>query len=343
MVRGLEAGADDFVSKSSDGEILKTRIRSLLRRKLLHEENLRITSEFKNKEIELERARDEKRTAETRAALAEALEQSNRELGSAYRELQETQAQLVQSAKMASLGSLVAGIAHEINNPLAFVTSHLTTVTRGLEAIVPEIEAHLSAGGNRTLAKMRERLGAMRLGVDRVEDLVVKLRTFSRLDEAETKAIEIEGSIEAVLTLLQHKLTERITVIKRYGDIKVVSCYPGPLNQVIMNVISNAIDAIEGFGTITIETGRSGSMFFLSITDTGKGIPRAIRDRIFEPFFTTKPIGAGTGLGLSISYGIVKRHRGEIEIKSEEGQGTEVVIKIPLDKNGREDDARSVA
>ena len=331
MMRGLEAGADDFVGKSSESEILKARIRALLRRKFLHEENTRITGEFKNKELELERARAEKEAAEVRAALAEALERSNGELAAAYRELQETQAQLVQSAKMASLGALVAGIAHEINNPLAFVANHLTTVTRGLDTLVPEIEGHLSEGGGRMLDKVRQRLGAMRLGVDRVEDLVVKLRTFSRLDEAEVKTIEIEESIESVLTLLQHKLTDRLTIVRHYGDVKRVSCHPGPLNQVIMNVVANAIDAIEDRGTITIATGRADAMLAISIADTGSGIPQAIRDRVFEPFFTTKPVGAGTGLGLSISYGIVQRHGGQLEIRSEEGRGTEVTIKIPLE------------
>ncbi len=331
MVRGLEAGADDFVSKAGDDEVLKTRIRALLRRKFLHEENLRITGEFRNKELELERTREEKRAAETRAALAEALERSNRELEAAYRELQETQSQLVHSAKMASLGELVAGIAHEINNPLAFVASHLATVTRGVDTIAPEIEGQLSEAGVRILTKIRERLRSMNLGVERVADLIVKLRTFSRLDEAEIKAISIEESVEAVLTLLQHKLSERITIVKQYGDPRILSCYPGPLNQVIMNVLSNAVDAIEGQGTVTITTGRAGPMVVISIADTGKGIPAAIRDRVFEPFFTTKPIGVGTGLGLSISYGIVQRHKGQLLIQSEEGKGTEVTIKIPTD------------
>jgi two-component system NtrC family sensor kinase len=331
MMLGLEAGADDFVGKASDGEVLKARIRAQLRRKFLHEENLRITGEFRNKEIELARARAEAEEATARADLAEALERSNHDLEAAYRELQETQSQLVHSAKMASLGALVAGIAHEINNPLAFVINHLTTVKRGMDSLLPEIEPHLSETGGRTLDKVRQRLDAMRLGVDRVEDLVVKLRTFSRLDEAETKTIQVEESIESVLTLLQHKLTDRLQIIRQYGPVKTLSCFPGPLNQVIMNVVSNAIDAIEGEGTITIATDVAGAMFCISIHDTGKGIPDAIKDRIFDPFFTTKPVGAGTGLGLSISYGIVQRHKGQLEIRSEEGFGTKVAIRLPLD------------
>ncbi|MDE1146523.1 MAG: response regulator [Azospirillaceae bacterium] len=331
MMRGLEAGADDFVGKGSESEILKARIRALLRRKFLHEENLRITSEFRDKEVELERTRDERRVAQERAAMAEALERSHAELAAAYGELQDTQSQLVQAAKMASLGALVAGIAHELNNPLAFVGNHLGTVSRCVENLTPEIEGHLSERGARDLEKLRQRLDAIRGGIDRVENLVVKLRTFSRLDEAEVKEVDIEDSLESVLTLLHHKLSSRITVERRYEGPKRITCQPGPLNQVLINVVGNAIDAIAGEGTITLETGRNGAMFRLVVRDTGHGIPAAIRDRICEPFFTTKPVGSGTGLGLSISYSIIQRHRGRLEFNSEEGRGTEVVIEIPLD------------
>lgn len=330
MMRGLEAGADDFVSKSSDSEILKARIRTLLRRKFLHEENTRITTEFRKKEEELGRARAETQAAETRAALAEALEKSHSDLTKAYRALQETQAQLVQSAKMASLGALVAGIAHEINNPLTFVSSHLDTVVQSLEVIVPDITPHLSEANSQILSKIRQRLGGMQFGIGRVEDLVVKLRTFSRLDEAELKAINIDEGIDSVLTLLQHKLDRRVTVVRKFCDDNIITCYPGPLNQVIMNVVANAIDAIRDKGTITVETARSESFFSIVVSDTGQGIPAAVRDRILDPFFTTKPVGEGTGLGLSISYGIVRRHGGELDIQSVEGQGTRVEIKLPF-------------
>jgi len=330
MMRGFEAGVDDFVSKSSDSEILKARIRSLLRRKILHEENTRITTQFKIKETELQNSREETHAAEARAALADALECSNRDLEIAYHELQETQTQLVHSAKMASLGELVAGIAHEINNPLSFVSSHLTTVTRAIATINSETTTLLSDSRRQAMEKIAQRLEVMRLGIDRVEDLVIKLRTFSRLDEAEIKTVDIEESIESVLTLLQHKMNQRIQIVRRYGTHKMLSCYPGPLNQVIMNIVSNGIDAIAGEGSITIETRATQAMFWIVIKDTGSGIPDSVRDRIFEPFFTTKPVGAGTGLGLSISYGIVRRHQGTLEIKSAHGDGTEVTVKVPL-------------
>ena len=240
---------------------------------------------------------------------------------------------------MASLGGLVAGVAHEINNPLAFLASHLGTVTRGLESIVPEIEPHLSLASRRVLGKLRERLKDMRLGFERVGDIVVKLRTFSRLDESDVKHVKIEENIESVLTLLQHKFKDRITIERQYGEIDVISCYPGPLNQVIMNLVSNAIDAIEGEGRITITTGGFDSTFILSVADTGKGIPMAIRDRVFEPFFTTKPVGAGTGLGLSISYGIIQRHNGTLDLESEEGKGTKFTIRIPTNQEGQRQSA----
>jgi two-component system NtrC family sensor kinase len=230
---------------------------------------------------------------------------------------------------MASLGELVAGVAHEINNPLAFVISHLTTVMEGLAGILPEVEPHLSDKSHIRLNKLQQRLQDMQTGLERIKDLVIKLRTFSRLDEGEFKQVNIEECIESVLTLLQYRLKDRISVVRKYGDDNIIRCYPGPLNQVIMNVISNAIDAVEGQGVITITTSKTDSNYTISIADTGIGIPDDIRDRVFEPFFTTKPVGQGTGLGLSISYGIVKKHGGEIGIKSEPGKGTKMIITIP--------------
>ena len=335
----LAAGADDVVGKSRDMEIIMARLRALIRRKLLYEENQRIAREFQERERALLRARAEKEAAEVRAALADQLADANRLLEAANRELRETQVQLVQSAKMASLGQLVAGVAHEINNPLAFVMSHHATVDTGLQAVLADAETKLSGSAGTRLEKIRQRLRDMRLGLDRIRDLIVKLRTFSRLDEGEFKHVDIVECIESVLTLLQHRLKEGIKVTKKYGDVKIVPCYPGPLNQVIMNVLSNAIDAIEGEGEIVISTEQAGPMFSISITDTGRGIPDAIRDRVFDPFFTTKAVGQGTGLGLSISYGIVKKHGGEIEIRSKEGRGTEVIVRIPREQDAGGDPA----
>jgi two-component system NtrC family sensor kinase len=228
----------------------------------------------------------------------------------------------------------VAGIAHEINNPLAFVMNHRDTVARALEALAPALEPHLDPQRRARWDKSVRRLRDMHEGLERIADLVLKLRTFSRLDEGELKFVRIEESIESVIALLRHRLEPRIRLQRRYGDAKIILCYPGPLNQVLMNVLSNAIDAIEGQGEITVGTAAEGSMLRIRVADTGKGMAPAVRERIFEPFFTTKPVGQGTGLGLSISYGIVQRHGGRIDVRSDPGAGTEVSIRIPLRAGG---------
>jgi two-component system NtrC family sensor kinase len=162
-----------------------------------------------------------------------------------------------------------------------------------------------------------------------VRDLVAKLRTFSRLDEGRFKTVNIHDSIESVLLLLRHKTEDRIQIERCYGDVESVSCLAGELNQALLNIISNAIDSIEGRGKITLTTSERDGQFSISIRDTGKGIPQDIRNRVFEPFFTTKAVGEGAGLGLAVSYGIAKAHRGSLEFSSTEGEGTEFVLTIP--------------
>ncbi len=225
---------------------------------------------------------------------------------------------------------MVAGIAHEINNPLAFVLNNLETVQSIIDRLTPEIEPHLGETSRRSLQKANTRLEQMREGLERVKQLVLGLRTFSRLDESEFKTIDIHESIDSVLLFLRHRMEPRIRLQKNYGIPGPVSCYAGRLNQVLMNLVANAIESIEGEGTITITTGQQSEHFFISVKDTGKGIPEEIQHRIFEPFFTTKPVGQGTGLGLAISYSIVQDHQGRIEVHSEEGRGTEFVVTIPL-------------
>jgi two-component system, NtrC family, sensor kinase len=327
MTRGLEAGADDFVGKSNDLAVLKARIRALLRRKFFQEENRKIVEELKNKELETVRARAEKEAAETRAALAEQLAETNRKL-------KEAQTHLIHSEKMASLGQLVAGIAHEINNPLAFVLNNIFTVESRFEDVARQVNGHLSVTSVAKVEKIRARLGDMRQGLERVKELVLKLRTFSRLDEGEFKTVDIHESIDSVLLFLQHQIKGRIQIEKHYGPIGSLACYPGGLNQVLMNLLANALYAIEGQGKIVITTRQADEMFCISVGDNGKGIPEAIRHRIFEPFFTTKPVGQGTGLGLAISYGIVQAHKGTINVHSEEGVGTEFIIRLPMALEG---------
>jgi two-component system NtrC family sensor kinase len=166
-------------------------------------------------------------------------------------------------------------------------------------------------------------------GATRVKELVTKLRTFSRLDEGTVKTINIHESIESVLLFLRHKMEGRIEVERDYGEVEMLTCLAGELNQVLMNIVANAIDAIDGPGRITIATGQQNGHFVIRVRDTGKGIPEQIRGRIFEPFFTTKPVGQGTGLGLAISYGIMNAHQGSMDFSSKPGEGTEFILKIP--------------
>ncbi|KAF0223662.1 MAG: two-component system NtrC family sensor [Rhodospirillaceae bacterium] len=327
VARALEAGADDFIGKSTEMSVLRARLRALLRRKFLSEQNQRIVEEFRLREMEALRAKAEKDAAEARAALAEGLARANRDLEEANQKLRETQVHLIQSEKMASLGQLVAGIAHEINNPLSFALSNVFSV-EGWLASVAEADA-LPADLAAKITKSRSRMTDTAQGLERVRELVVKLRTFSRLDEGEFNTIDVREAMESVLLFLRHKMTGRIEVVREYDSVNDLACYGGQLNQVLMNIVANAVDAIEDQGIIAVRTGVEGDMFVISVKDSGSGIPKENMERIFDPFFTTKPVGQGTGLGLAISYKIVQAHQGRIEVASELGQGTEFRVLIP--------------
>ncbi|HSV28262.1 MAG TPA: response regulator, partial [Candidatus Omnitrophota bacterium] len=314
VTRALEAGADDFIGKSTEMSVLRARLRALLRRKFLLEQNHRIIEEFKVREMEALRAKAEKEAAEARAALAEGLEKANRELEQANQKLRETQVQLIQNEKMASLGQLVAGIAHEINNPLSFALSNVFTVQNWLTAVLGEAGDGLNADLRARLDKARQRIADSGEGLERVRELVVKLRTFSRLDEGEFKTVDIKDAIESVLLFLRHKMADRVELVRDYAADNQLACYAGQLNQVLMNVLANAVDAIGERGTITVRTAVEGDDFVVSVKDTGCGIPPDHLERIFDPFFTTKPVGQGTGLGLAISFKIVQAHGGRIDV-----------------------------
>lgn len=324
------AGADDVIPPDADAEGVLVRIRTLLRRKLMQDEDRRIDAELRNRELAIERARAEAAAAEAKASLADALAQANNELGHANRSLRDTQAKLVQAAKMASLGELVAGIAHEINNPLAFILAHQGTVER----LLGEIEAaDGEAARQPVIAKARDRLGSMRMGLKRIEALVLNLRKFSRLDEGGFQSVDVAAAIETVVALLAPKLSGRITIRRDLQGPAELMCSPALFNQVIMNIIGNAADAIDGTGTIRISTAQDDAFCWLEIGDSGPGIPDEMRERIFEPFFTTKPVGTGMGLGLAIAYGIVQAHHGTIAIGNAPEGGALFSICVPL--NGR--------
>ena len=284
--------------------------------------------------------------------------------------LQHTQAQLIQTEKMSSLGQLVAGVAHEINNPINFIYGnlpHATDYAQDLMGLVKLYEATYTAPDpaianyqrsidlDFLMEDLPKMLESMSIGADRIREIVLSLRNFSRLDEAEMKRVNVHEGIDSTLLILQSRLKNTagqvgIEVVKDYGELPLVECYVGQLNQVFMNILSNAIDALEQYNqqrsldeisanpsVITIHTepvpqeNSVPKAVLISIRDNGSGIPAANRSRLFDPFFTTKPIGKGTGLGLSISYQIVvEKHRGMLKCISEPGKGAEFRIEIPV-------------
>jgi len=229
---------------------------------------------------------------------------------------------------MASLGELVAGIAHEINNPLAFILAHQATVQRVLDQIGADDVTTDKARGY--IAKAQDRATAMGAGLKRIRDLVLNLRQFSRLDEGGFQLVDIFEAIDTVLTLLRPKLGDRISVGRHYDGPPTLWCSPALLNQVVMNIVSNAADAIQGTGRIDITVTTEGTDYIILIEDSGPGVPDAVQERVFEPFFTTKPIGSGTGLGLAIAYSVVKAHQGAITIGRSAAGGASFKIAVPL-------------
>ncbi len=287
--------------------------------------------------------------AATAAAKAQA-----QQLGKALYDLKQSQAQLIHTEKMSSLGHLLAGVAHEINNPVSFIYGNLThahNYTKNLLELVhlyqqhcpnpaPEIQKHIAAIDLDFLIEdLPKMLDSMNVGAERICQIVLSLRNFSRLDQAQMKQVDIHEGIDSTLLILQNQMKAHgkhpgIEVIKEYGDLPLVKCYPGQLNQVFMNIISNAIDALENIPSplIKIRTEVIGfQAIAVRIADNGIGMNKAVKARLFDSFFTTKPIGKGTGLGLSISHQIVvDKHGGLLRCVSEPGQGTEFWIEIPL-------------
>lgn len=329
MIEALGNGADDFIPKSSDFEVLKARVRAQLRRKQFEDEHRAIRERLMRADMMTAEARSERELLRTRALLVEELETKNAELSRAYAELQSTQQHLIQSAKMASLGELVAGVAHELNNPLAFVRSHVETVRRSLRMLDGVVQKEAHSDHHAAWTKASDRLLEIERGLERMGELVIKLRTFSRLDEGELKYVDLAESIDSVLTILGHRCKGRIAITTDIGEPRHIECYASLLNQALMNLIANAIDAIEKTGTIHVSSRSSGPDVVIRVADTGVGIPDHLRERVLEPFFTTKPVGQGTGLGLSITYSIVQKHRGTLELLARPEGGTEAVLRIP--------------
>lgn len=272
------------------------------------------------------------------------LEKKVGEVEAAYMELKATQARLVHTAKMASLGQLVAGIAHELNNPIGFIYSNISHLKDYSDKLIRIVETATSNPEELAHAKeemdfsyivtdLPRLISSCEEGARRTRDIVLGLRNFSRLDEAKIKRVNLRDGIENTLRLIAGELKNRVTVTENYESVPEVLCYASQLNQVFMNILTNAAQAIDGEGAIEIsvtylkETNRAQ----ISIRDTGKGMNAEVQEKIFDPFFTTKSVGQGTGLGLSISYGIIKQHGGDIQVRSELGKGTEFIITLPVD------------
>jgi two-component system NtrC family sensor kinase len=251
--------------------------------------------------------------------------------------LKEAQTQLVQSEKMASLGQLVAGIAHEINTPIGAVNSMHDTLFRTLERMKEFIQQELPEDCKQipkleaAFKLIDDSNSVIKSGTERVMNIVTRLKSFARLDEAELKTVDIHKGIEDTLVLIHHELKHNITVVKNYGDVPPISCFPSQLNQVFLNLLVNSKQAIKDKGTVTITTFMKNKKVHIKFSDDGVGIPPESVSRIFDPGYTTKGIGVGTGLGLSISYNIIQSHRGEIKSSSELGKGTEFLIVLPTD------------
>ncbi len=345
------AGSDDLVDSSICAEFLLLRIRVLLRRKALLEETCRSEAERVAREAAMEGAR-------AKTVLAEALEQANDELADANRKLIDAQTKLVQSAKMASLGELVAGIAHEFNNPLAFVLAHEDTVARNLERALAALHAGHIPEAHAMLEKSRDRLGASSMGLGRMRDLVSSLRRFSRLDQGAFDDVNMPEAINTVLALLKPKLEDKINISCDFKAPSVLRCQMALVHQVVMNVISNAADAFttpeRTRADDPLHKGRRDTeapwiriatyiepadfsrpdgateQYVITVSDNGPGIPPLLRERVFEPFFTTKPVGEGTGLGLATAYGIVKAHHGIIDVTESSEGGACFSISVPI-------------
>ncbi len=322
VLDAVRLGAYDYLIKPCDLDVLSMTVERALERRAL----LRAARHYK---VDLERRNEELRRRKT--------------------ELESLQSQIVQSEKMASIGQLAAGVAHELNNPAGFLYGNMELLgecVRGLERLLLFYETVPLAGEDaararaikdeidyeRTLEDLRSIVADCRDGAERIRDVVQNLRTFSRLDEAEFKKVDIHEGLDSTIRLLsRYYAPGHIKLARDYGELPPVDCYAGQLNQVWLNLLVNAAHATREGGEVLIITRGEGERVVVTVSDTGCGIAPEHLTRIFDPFFTTKPVGEGTGLGLSVTYSIVERHSGEITIESELGKGTTFTVTLPVD------------
>jgi two-component system NtrC family sensor kinase len=345
--RALDIGVERYITKPIDIHLLMDAVRKCIRDREQSDE-LQLVRQV----VELTSRLQVELEAKQQVALA--LEKEKQEQQVLIRKLEEAHNQLLQSEKMASLGQLAAGVAHEINNPIGFVTSNLGTLRRYAEQLIKLRAAYEEAVGllaedspvRQAIVAARQAAEADFLeadilsvieesseGVMRVRRIVQDLKTFSHTGPAEWQWIDLNACLDSTLSIANNEIKYTAQVVREYGVVPEVECMASQLNQVFLNLLVNAAQAIVGHGTITLRTGSEAGNAWVEIEDTGSGIPAENLNRIFDPFFTTKPVGKGTGLGLSISYGIVRKHNGHIAVRSSPGQGTNFRVTIPLQQH----------
>ena len=258
------------------------------------------------------------------------------------KELKDMQSQLIQTEKMTSLGNLAVGIVHEINNPVGAISSAANTSKRSIEKVIKFLEENRELEGLKKDQKFWRALNTLKnnndiitMASERITEIIKSLRRFAGPEETEFQEADIHEELENTLILLHHKLKDRIEVIKEFGDIPKIQCYPNQLNQVFVNILANSLQAIDDKGYIKIKTSKSNDKIMIRISDNGRGIREEDLKNIFDPGFTTKGVGAGTGIGLSISHNIIKNHKGEIKVRSETGKGTEFTVILPVKQEVR--------
>jgi two-component system, NtrC family, sensor kinase len=339
-ISGFKAGGVDYVTKPCQIEEVLARVNT----------HLSLRSMQRKLEVQNRRLRAE---SEERQRVQQSLNNSYAELKQTHETLETLHQQLLQSEKMASIGQLAAGVAHEINNPIAFVNSNLGTLKEYVDNLWQLIDTYAQVAEAlqdrpdllEPVRSMRESLDVDFLrkdlqslmaesldGVSRVRRIVQDLKDFSRVGEVERQPFDLHAGIDSTLNIVSHELKQRAEVIKEYGTIPTIEGVPAQLNQVFMNLLVNAAQAMDHYGVITIRTGCEGNWVWAEIADDGPGIKPEHLPRIFEPFFTTKPVGKGTGLGLSLSYGIVSQHGGRIEVDSTVGEGARFRVWLPIEK-----------
>ena len=349
------AGADDYLVKLPDNVELIARVRHHSRAFLNQVQRDAAYLQLSASRQQLVIANADLQSALKEVMTAElALQQRNTELVALNVKLADAQNQLLQSEKMASVGQLAAGVAHEINNPIGFVGSNLSSLKTYLHDIFRMLEGYEQLetsvpAGNPQLSKLATLkqsiqlpflkedtatlLGECSEGVARIAKIVQDLKDFSHVGQTDWQRVDLHEHIESSLNVVKHELRQRAGVIRQFGRLPPLECLPFDLNQLLLNLLVNAYQSIDGRGTITIRTEHDGARVRVHITDSGRGIPPQDLGRIFEPFYTTRPVGSGAGLGLSVAYSIARHHGGSIEVASVLGKGSTFTVNLPIERS----------